>query len=129
MQDFMPVLSVFAQQLFLALLPFIAAPLAVWLFAKARKTWAEFKNNQPDASYYLENFAHMAVLAAEKAQLPEWAAGKRDYAFAVVEKMLAAKGLVVDIDVIYAAIEAAVYDEINREKQPVPLMTARSATK
>lgn len=127
MQDFMPVLSVFAQQLFLALLPFIAAPLAAWLFVKFRAAWAEFKNNQPDATFYLESVVRMAVLAAEKAELPGWAKGKRDYAFAIVEKMLAAKGLVVDIDVIYAAIEAAVYDEINREKQPVPLMTARSA--
>lgn len=112
------VLSVLAQQFMLAALPFIAVPLAIWMIAKARLAWAEFKDRQPDVAYYLENFARMAVLAAEKAKLPEWAAGKRDYAFAIVEKLLAAKGLTVDIDVIYAAIEAAVYDELNRDKTP-----------
>lgn len=116
--DFNDVLSAFAQQLLLYVLPFLAVPLTIWTVAKARLAWAEFKLAQPDAADYVESFARMAVLAAEKAQLPAWAEGKRDYAFAIVEKMLAAKGLAIDIDVIYAAIEAAVLDQFNRDKEP-----------
>lgn len=113
--DWKEVLSSFAMQILLYLAPIIASLVAAWVFAKAKAAWNEFKQQQPTLVDYLEDFAEFAVLAAEQAGVGKLGEEKRKYAFDVIEKLLAAKGLVVDIDLIYAAIERAVLLEFNKD--------------
>jgi hypothetical protein len=108
--DWMKVLSDFVQALLLAAAPFVAVDIYKFIKAKAEMAMAEAKAAQPDLVAYLEKFAAIAVKAAEQAHAPELFAEKKAYAFVVVEKLLAAKGFVIDIDAIDAAIEAAVAD-------------------
>lgn len=58
--------------------------------------------------------ARMAVLAAEQLGLTGVIDDKKSYAITVAERMLAERGIKVDIDALDAAIEAAVAEELNR---------------
>ena len=69
----------------------------------------------------------VAVRAAEQAGAAGLIHDKRAYAFNVAEKWLKARGVTLDIDLIYAAIEAAVYKEFNESKAEKPRTTAGSA--
>lgn len=110
----------FAQKLLLAFLPVIASMLTALLYALFRKYWAEFKNNKPDLAWAIERAASMAVKAAEQAGAAEYIDNKKQYALDTAEKWLTAQGLPIDLDLIDAAIEAAVYEEFNKDKQPQP---------
>ena len=117
--DWTNVLSVFAQQFLLALAPIVASLLAAWVFAKARLAWAELKADHGDYAYWLELVAGMAVKAAEQAKMSDLIVDKREYAFEIIERWLSQKGVTLDVDIIYAAIEAAVLEEFNRHKLAV----------
>jgi hypothetical protein len=112
------------QNLLMAFAPVIASLLAGLLYAQIRKVWAQFKAEKPDVAWALESAARMAVLAAEQAGAKELIEDKKAYAMNVAEKWLATKGITLDLDLIDAAIEAAVYDELNRQKDaPAHLAT------
>ncbi len=99
-----------------------AAPLAVaWLFAQFKLVWAKFKAEKPDTAWLLEQAASMAVKAAEQANVAQHLDSKKDYALEVANKWLAAHGVPIDTFLLDAAIEAAVFDELNKNKpQPKP---------
>ncbi len=120
-------LSQFLQNLLLALLPILAASAATWLLAKARQVWAQFKATKPDLATELESIARTVVMAAEQAGASQLIKNKKDYAIQMAQNYLALKGLKIDLPLIDAAIEAAVYEVINSQpggklyKSSVPL--------
>jgi len=101
------------ENLMLAFLPVLASLAAGALIAWIRKSWAEFKELRPDIAYYLEQAANMAVTAAEQAGAQGFIEDKKNYALDIAQRYLDAKGIKVDIELIEAAIEAAVLTEIN----------------
>lgn len=104
-------------QLFLSFaLPALASIAASWLIAKAKGAWAKFKEDHAGESWVLEQVAIMAVKAAEQAKVAELIDDKKAYALEIAEKRLADYGLKVDLDVIDAAIEAAVYQVFKEPK-------------
>ena len=108
-------LSQFLQHLLLALLPILAASAATWLLAKARQAWAQFKASKPDLAAELESIARTVVMAAEQAGAANIIKNKKDYAIQMAQNYLSLKGLHIDLPLIDAAIEAAVYDVINSQ--------------
>jgi hypothetical protein len=112
----MDVLSVFAQKFLEAALPVLASLLAAWLVAKIRQAWSQLSAKDPELAYWLSSGADMAVNAAEQAQLAGLISDKKIYALGVLEKYLAEHGVKLDLVVMSAAIEAAVWTEINRDK-------------
>ena len=113
-------ISIFLQGFLTLALPLVAVPLAKFLLARAAYYLAEAKAYNPDAFDYLAQFAQFAVIAAEQAHAGEWIDDKREYAFAVVEKLLAEKGITLDIDLIYAAIEKSVREEFGKPAPALP---------
>lgn len=98
--------------LMLLIVPLMASGI-VWLFAQGRLAWQKFAAEKPDLARELTWAAGQAVKAAEQAGIGGLIADKKKYAIDFVEKLLAMKGIVIDLDPIEAAIEAAVWDQIN----------------
>jgi hypothetical protein len=96
----------------------VAASALVGLgIAFVRLQWKKFEAAQPDLADTLEWIARTAVAAAEQAGAAGLILDKKDYAVEVSEMWLRAKGMPIDLDMVDAAIEAAVYNEINRNKE------------
>lgn len=108
--------GVFLQNILMAFAPVLASLLAAVLVAQAKMLWARAKQYNPDVTDALEWAARMAVKAAEQAGAADLIADKKAYALDVAEKWLAAKGLTIDLDLLDAAIEAAVFEELNANK-------------
>jgi len=66
--------------------------------------------------WVLEEFATIAVRAAEQANIAGLIKDKKQYAVEILDKSLKDHGFNVNLDVISAAIEAAVLQEFNRDK-------------
>ena len=107
------ILSAVLQSVLEFILPILCVSLAGFLVAKAKEAWAKAKDWNPTATNLLEQSVKVAVMAAEQAGASGLITNKRAYAFDVAEKWLKARGMTVDIDLIYAAIEAAVWKEFN----------------
>jgi hypothetical protein len=103
----------------LAFAPVFASMLAAWLLAKARAAWAEFKAAQVVPAYILEDIARIVVNAAEQMKLAGLIEEKKDYALATAEVWLKDQGFNVNLDLIEAAIEAAVMQEFNKSVEAV----------
>jgi len=108
-------LSKLAEGILLALAPVVAGYVASWVIAKARMAWMQFRESNADYAYMLESIAAIAVKAAEQAQLAELIDDKKSYAVQTVQAWLDERGFKIDLVVIEAAIEAAVYDEFNKQ--------------
>lgn len=104
------------QNVLLAFLPVIASLAAGALYAWLRKTWAQFKNEKPDIAWILEQAAAMAVQAAEQAGAAGFIKDKKEYALGIAQLYLDSKGLKIDLALLDAAIEAAVFAEFNKNK-------------
>ena len=104
-------LSELAEGLLLAFVPVLVSMATAWLYAKMRLAWANFKNENAGPAYVIEQVALMAVKAAEQAKLAELIEDKKSYAVQTAELWLKEKGFNVDLAVIEAAIEAAVYEQ------------------
>ena len=113
----MDILSKFVEALLLALAPLLASLAAAWLLAAARKAWADYRAAEPGKAYWIEEIASIAVRAAEQAGLAGYIENKKDYALHIAERWLAAKGLRIDLELIDAAIEAAVWEELNKDRE------------
>lgn len=102
-------------QAFVTALVGILPVLAVYAirYVKA-KTVEALDNASPNVRWLLEEGAIMAVRAAEQLGLKDEAFDKYNYAFEVVQKYLADKGVEADVMLIKAAIEAAVLQEFNK---------------
>ena len=109
-------LSTLAQELALQFGPLLAAALIAWGLKEFGKFWISFKQNKPDVAYALESAAVMAVHAAEQAGAAGYISNKKTYAVDIAQKWLKAKGVSIDLELIMAAIEAAVLTEFNRFK-------------
>ena len=99
----------------LAFLPVLASLAAAYLVAQFKLLWAKAKAQQPDLVDTLEWAARTAVSAAEQAGAAGIIKDKKAYALQVAQQWLDMKGLTVDLTAIDAAIEAAVYQEINKD--------------
>jgi len=103
LKDFAEAISPAVQVLFQAILVGLSAQVSAWLY----KTYQLKKNElSREQQYLLELVARNAVHAAEQVLVDN--ADRRAYAFDAVERQLKQYGLVIDIDVIYSAIEAEV---------------------
>ena len=76
--------------------------------ALIKKLWAEAKATNPDLFAEIERIAIMVVDAAEQAGVTQIIEDKKKWALDLAEKFLALQGIVVDLDIVAAAIEAAV---------------------
>lgn len=109
-------ISELVQGLLLAFMPVLASMAAAWLFAQVKSAWLKFKEDHTATYWVIEGIAEIAVKAAEQAKMAGLIAEKKDYAVAVAQQYLLEKGLAINLDVIEAAIEAAVYSEFNKAK-------------
>lgn len=107
----------FAQALALQFGPLLAGALVAWALKEFGKLWLSFKNSRPDIAEQIASAARMAVLAAEQSGAAGYVENKKSYALKVASNWLAEKGLSVNIELISAAIEAAVFEEFNRFKR------------
>jgi hypothetical protein len=101
-------LSAFLQNVLMSVGVAAAVSLIGVAVAWAKKLWAEAKAAQPDLFAEIERVALMVVDAAEQAGINIIIEDKKKWALDLAEKFLAAQGIVVDLDLVAAAIEAAV---------------------
>ena len=71
---------------------------------------------QPDLTYEVMKVTRLAIAAAEQAGAANLINDKKKYALNIAEKWLSDAGIKIDLDLISAAIEAAVFAEFNRDK-------------
>jgi LL-H family phage holin len=120
MVDWMDILN----KVIVAVLGIIAIPIGTMIgfYVKKQidKVTAEIKATAPDTFEMLQKFAVAAVQAAEQSGLVESGEAKKEFAIDQVEKWLLQSGIDVDLDQVDAAIEAAVFAEINFGVTPSP---------
>ena len=105
----MDLLSKVLQAVLEAAMPILVSALAAWLISKTREVLRKMKDAYPELGEILTNISKAAVNAAEQSIVGTgMGAKKKAYAFNVIEKYLAAKGLSVDLDIIDAMIESQV---------------------
>ena len=105
----MEVLSKFVETFLLALAPVLASLVVAFVAVKVKQLWAEFSAVNPKVAEYLAQAAEMAVNAAEQAGVAGLIDDKLAYAMDIAEKYLKENyNLVIDLDLIAAAIEAEV---------------------
>lgn len=109
-------ISELVQGLLLAFMPVLASMVAAWLFAQVKSAWLNFKEDHAANYWVIEGIASIAVKAAEQAAVAGLIAEKKDYAVEIAQQYLLERGLKINLDVIEAAIEAAVYSEFNKVK-------------
>lgn len=107
------VLSAVLQSLLEFLLPLLAVAIISALVSWARLLWSKAKDWNTPATEILAQAARLAVTAAEQAGAAEIIEDKRKYAFGIAEEWLKARGIKLNADLVYAAIEAAVWKEFN----------------
>jgi hypothetical protein len=112
--EFMDVLSRFVEALLLGLVPLLVPILAAYVIAKIRESWKNATAWNPVVTEYIEKAVQIAVLAAEQAQVGGFIQDKKKFALSIAEKWLAANKITVDLDLLSAAIEAAVMSEFNK---------------
>ncbi len=114
MVDWMDVLN----KVLVALLGIIAVPVGTMIGFYIKKlidkAQAEIEAVAPDTFDMVQKFAVAAVQAAEQSGLLETGEQKKEFALAQVEAWLAEFGIDIDLDQVDAAIEAAVFAEINK---------------
>lgn len=107
---------------FLAIvLPVLVSAVAAVAVNYFRLLEQRIKNEKPDLYKVLDILVKQGVSAAEQLGLNGEIADKKAYAIKYVQDMLAQYGLKgIDVSVIEAKIEAAVFDEITKNK-PLPV--------
>jgi len=110
------ILSAVLQGLLEFLLPIVAVAVIGALVSWAKLLWEKAKSWNPDATDLLEEAAKVAVTAAEQAGAAKLISDKKAYAMDIAERWLAEHGIMLDIELIDAAIEAAVYRQFNSAK-------------
>jgi hypothetical protein len=74
-----------------------------------KKYWAQFQALKPDVAALVEQFAKIAVSAAEQMGAAGIVEDKKEYAIHAVELWLAEKGIAIDVALIESAVEAEVF--------------------
>ena len=107
----------FVQALLMAFAPILAGLLAAWLVGIVRLVWQRIKVEKPQLGYVLENIAITAVRAAEQSGAAGYIQDKKQYAIQYVQNYLNTQGWgAIDVALIEGAIEAAVWEEFNKDK-------------
>lgn len=114
--EWMPIVSKVLEAVLIAILPPLAAAMVAWMVAKAKEGWARAKLWNPTVTDLIEEAAKFAVRAAEQAGAAELIADKKAYALQIAEAWLAQRNITTDLDLIDAAIEAAVLELFNEDK-------------
>lgn len=112
----MTAISAALQNLLILVLTAVAGFAVRWLNSKYKEEKAKLNAWQEQA---LETFINVCVFAAEQLHVTEQIDNKLDYVIEMVEVWLSNRGLTMDVDEIRARIEAAVRQELNRDK-PTP---------
>ena len=110
------ILSAVLQGLLEFLLPIVAVAIISVLVSWAKLLWQKARLWNPDATDLLEEAAKVAVTAAEQAGAAKLISDKKVYAMDIAERWLELRGVHIDLDLIDAAIEAAVYEKFNAGK-------------
>ncbi len=100
----------------MVLIPVLIPALVAYLVALTKKAWAQAKEAKPDLMWALEEAARFAVQAAEQSQLSGLVSDKKAYALQIAEDYLASKNIKIDLHLIDAAVESAVWAELNKDK-------------
>lgn len=110
-------ISVFLQKFLEIVLPVLATALAGLVIAWITKVISDVKSKlTEDQEWIIRQAINSAVLAAEQANIAGAVKEKKEYALNIAEQWLAAKGITIDLNILDARIEAAVFDEFNRDK-------------
>ncbi len=113
--DLNQVFSAFLNAFLPVVLPVLFAALAGLAVQYIRLLQAKIKAEYPDVFAQVEWIANAAVIAAEQAKVGELITDKKNYALQVAEAWLKQYNINVDMKVLDAAIEKAVYDVFNSE--------------
>lgn len=109
--------SVFLQRFMEIVLPVLATALAgllvAWITKVLNDAKASLTENQ---EWIIRQAIESAVLAAEQVKLTDTMIEKKEYALGIANSWLESKGIRLDLSILDARIEAAVYDEFNRTK-------------
>jgi len=109
--------SQFLEMLLAAALPILAGYAVVWVKSQVETAKAKLIERQStDLVWAIESAAQMAVKAAEQAKLAGFIEEKKEYALEVATLWLKARGMTINLQLLEAAIEAAVLEEFNRAK-------------
>lgn len=110
-------ISEFLQSFLEIVLPVLATALAGLAVALITKVVGELKAKLNDEQEWIINQAiKSSVMAAEQANIAGAVKEKKEYALNIAKQWLLSKGITMDLNILDARIEAAVYDEFNREK-------------
>lgn len=112
-QDF---ISRMVENLALEFLPVLAMFAVGYLVNIGGQLWNAYRADKPYAANAIESAAFMAVKAAEQAGAAGFIQNKKQYALEAANAMLKANGLKIDIALIAAAVEAAVYEQFNKDR-------------
>lgn len=123
-------ISVFLQKFLEIVLPVLATALAGLAIAWITKVISDLKSKLTDEQKWLiDNIIQTAVFAAEQVNLKGLVVDKKEYALSIAEKWMAEKGLNIDAHVLDAMIEAAVYEELNRDKTTTTTTSSPASVK
>lgn len=100
-------------------LPMLVASAAGWMIGKCIEIFKKVRDKNPELYEILVVISKKAVEAAEQIFGGGRGREKKEYAKMVIKKYLSAKGIILDLDVIEAYIEAAVKElKLNGEELP-----------
>ena len=100
--EFMELVSGFAQNLAVALMPVLVGYVVFWVKAQLDVKKAELQKQYPVQFAFVEMVAAQAVAAAEQAGANEFIDDKLAFACDLAEKWMAQSNFVVDLDLIAA---------------------------
>lgn len=110
-------ISAFLQKFLEVVLPVLATALAGLAIAWITKLINDVKARLTEDQEWIINQAiDAAVLAAEQIDLKGTVINKKDYALQVAMQWLSLKGIKINLNILDARIEAAVFDQFNRDK-------------
>jgi hypothetical protein len=108
--------SALMQSVLLAVLPVAAGAAVNWLLKAAKVEAGKLDTQTLQTLTWL---ASIAVKAAEQSNMNGWLDDKKAYAVEICQGWLKARGISLDVATIEAAIEAAVMEEFNKNKNAV----------
>lgn len=114
LQGILVALAQFAQTLLMLALPILAAYAVRWLRVQGKLAWAKLEATQnKEVLALLETTASWAVRAAEQELGNDAGAAKKAQAVKLLSDWLEARGVQLDEAHLLAAVEAAVWTEMN----------------
>ena len=103
------------QAVLIAALPPLVAAIVRYLWARAAEVWQDLENSKPELAWVLREAARFGVQAAEQMGISGQIEDKKQFAIQYAEKWLQTQGVEIDLDLVDAAIEAAVIELFPKE--------------